>query len=109
MRIKVSGVDTLITGDNRRYAEYRVFTSIAPHDLKIRSVEVVIRRDSASTRSFLCTVLVDLGSSGRIKTQARAVHPSAAIDRAADRTAWLVDRRAAQGFSSNSAVSVRKA
>ena len=32
-------------------------------------------------------------------SQARAVHPTAAIDRAADRTAWLVSRRAGQGFS----------
>lgn len=56
-------------------------------------------RDSASNRSFLCTVVVDLGALGRIKTQARAVHPSAAIDRAADRTAWLVSRRAGQDFS----------
>ena len=39
------------------------------------------------------TVRVDLGRSGHIKTQARAMHPSAAIDRAADRTAWLIGRR----------------
>ena len=99
MRIKVSGVNIPITDDKRAYAEFRVFTSIAPHELRIRSVDVVIRRESAANRSFLCRVVVDLGTSGRIKTQARAVHPTAAIDRAADRTAWLVSRRAGQDFS----------
>jgi ribosome-associated translation inhibitor RaiA len=99
MRINVSGVNGPITDDKRAYAEYRFFTSIAQHDMSIRAVDVVIRRDSASHRSFLCTVVVDLGSSGQIRTQARAAHPSAAIDRAADRTAWLVRRRAGQDFS----------
>jgi len=99
MRINVSGVNVPIADDKRAYAEYRFFTSIAPHDMSIRAVDVVIRRDSAAHRSFLCAVVVDLGSSGRIKTQARAAHPSAAIDRAADRAAWLVRRRAGQDFS----------
>jgi ribosome-associated translation inhibitor RaiA len=102
MRITLSGINIPISDDKRAYAEYRFFTSIAPHEVTIRSVNVVIRRDSAANRSFLCTVVVDLGSSGRIKTQARAVHPSAAIDRAADRTAWLVSRRADQDFSPKS-------
>jgi ribosome-associated translation inhibitor RaiA len=99
MRIKVSGVNVPITDDKRGYAEYRFFISIAPHEMRICAVDVVIRRDSGSNRSFLCRVVVDLGPAGRIKTQARAAHPSAAIDRAADRTAWLVRRRAGQDFS----------
>jgi ribosome-associated translation inhibitor RaiA len=103
MRITVSGIDVSTTNGNRGYAEYRFFISIAPYEPRIRAVDVVIRRDSASASSFLCTVVVDLGSSGRIKTQARAARPSAAIDRAADRTAWLVRRRAGQDFNLKSA------
>ena len=80
MRIKVSGVDVSITNDQRAYTEYRVFTSIAPHGIRIRAVDVIIRRDSVPNRSFVCTIVVDLDSSGRIKTQARGAHPSAAID-----------------------------
>jgi ribosome-associated translation inhibitor RaiA len=99
VRIKVSGANVPITDDKRRYVEYRFFASIAPYVMRVRVVDVVIRRDSALIRSFLCTVVVHLTSSGRIKTQARAVHPSAAIDRAADRTAWLVRRRATEDFS----------
>jgi ribosome-associated translation inhibitor RaiA len=99
MRIKLSGVNVPIGDDKRGYVEYRFFTAIAPHVSRICAVDVVIRCDSAPGPAFVCTVVVDLASSGPIKTQARAVHPSAAIDRAADRTASLVRRRAAQDFS----------
>ena len=102
MRIKVAGDHLPITDDKRVYAEYRFFTAIAPYEVRIRSVDVAIRCTSVANRSFLCRVVVDLGSSGRLKTQARAVHPTAAIDRAADRTAWLVSRRARQSVSPES-------
>jgi ribosome-associated translation inhibitor RaiA len=95
----MSGVNLSISNDMRAYAEYRFFTSIAPHELEIRAMDVVLRRDSASNRQFLCTVVVDLASSDRIKTQARGAYLTAAIDRTADRTAWLVRRRADQDFS----------
>jgi hypothetical protein len=38
-------------------------------------------------------VTLELGSGDRIKTQARGGHPTAAIDRAADRAAWLLHHR----------------
>jgi ribosome-associated translation inhibitor RaiA len=99
MRIKVSGINAPIADEKRAYAEYRFFTSIAPHAPRVRAVHVIVTRDSGADRHFRCAVTVDLWPSGRVKTQARAVHPSAAIDRAADRTAWLVGRRIGQDFS----------
>jgi ribosome-associated translation inhibitor RaiA len=99
MRIRVSAIDTPVTDEKRAYAEYRFFTSIAPYEPRVVAVDVVVRRDSGASRQFLCTVTVDLGPSGRVRTQARAVHPSAAIDRAADRAAWLVGRRVGSDFS----------
>jgi ribosome-associated translation inhibitor RaiA len=99
MRIRISGVDTPITGEKRAYAEYRFFTSIAPHEKRVNAVDVVVTRDSSGNGEFLCSVIVDLGRSGRVKTQARAMHPSAAIDRAADRAASLIGRRVDSDFS----------
>jgi ribosome-associated translation inhibitor RaiA len=99
MRIRISGLDAQIAEDKRAYAEYRFFASIAPHEPHIGAVDVVVGRELTARRRFLCTVTVDLGRSGRVKTQARAMHPSAAIDRAADRTAWLIGRRVAQAFT----------
>ena len=93
MRIRISGIDTPIADEKRAYAEYRFFTSVAPYDPQVGAVDVVVGRQLAPRLPFVCTVTVDLGRSGHIKTQARAMHPSAAIDRAADRTAWLIGRR----------------
>jgi ribosome-associated translation inhibitor RaiA len=99
MRIRVSGIDAPIIDEKRAYAEYRFFTSIAPYEVNVRAIDVVVKRDSTAAGRFLCTVTVDLGGAGHVKTQARGVHPSAAIDRAADRTAWLVGRRIGRDFS----------
>jgi len=93
MRIRISGIDTPVAGEKRAYAEYRFFTSIAPYEPQVSAVDVVVGRACATRGQFLCTVTVDLGGSRHIKTQARAMHPGAAIDRAADRTAWLIGRR----------------
>jgi ribosome-associated translation inhibitor RaiA len=93
MRITVSGLDAPLADAKRAYAEYRFFTAIAPFDARVRAVDVAIRRDPANTPQFLCIVFVDLADAGALKTLARAAHPTAAIDRAADRAAWLVGRR----------------
>ena len=93
MRIRISGIDTPIADETRAYAEYSFFKAIAPYEPQVGAVDVVVGRESAARRQFLCTVTVDLGRAGHIKTQARAMHPSAAIDRAADRTTWMIGRR----------------
>jgi ribosome-associated translation inhibitor RaiA len=102
MRIRISGIDTPVADEKRAYAEYRVFTSIAPYEPQVGAVDVVIGRELTARRQFLCTVTVDLGRAGRIKTQARARYPSAAIDRAADRIALLIGRRIEREISMKS-------
>jgi ribosome-associated translation inhibitor RaiA len=99
MQIRVSGIDASVTGEKRAYAEYRFFAAIAPYETRIRAIDVVLTRQRAANRQFLCTVRVDLSGGGDVKTQARAVHPIAAIDRAAERTAWLVGHHSGQRFS----------
>jgi ribosome-associated translation inhibitor RaiA len=99
MRIRVSNINTPVTDEKHTYAEYRFFTAIAPYERSICAVNVLVGRPSPLDRQFICTVTVDLGASGHVKTQARALHPHAAIDRAADRTAWLVGRRVRSDFS----------
>jgi ribosome-associated translation inhibitor RaiA len=92
----VSGIDGPVSDEKRAYAEYRFFTAIAQHETRVRAIDVTLKRDRH--RRYLCTVSVDLSTAGHVKTQARAVHPIAAIDRAADRAAWLVCRRIGQDF-----------
>jgi ribosomal subunit interface protein len=99
MRIRVSGIDTPVADEKRAYAEYRFFTALARYEPQVGVVDVVVGRESEARRQFLCAVTVDLGRFGHIKAQARAAHPSAAIDRAADRTAWLIGRHIGRDFS----------
>src|SRR3954468_22963012 len=91
MRITLSA--NTLTDDTRAYGEYRFFTSVARHAAMVRAVDVTLTRVTGANPRFQCAVVVDLGVCGRIKTQARAPHPTAAIDRAAERAAWLLDRR----------------
>jgi ribosome-associated translation inhibitor RaiA len=93
MHMTVRGINFILSDSTRAYAEYRFFVATAQHRPDIRALDVAFRRDRAAHRPFHCTVVVDLGSQGCVKTQARAMTSSAAIDRAADRTAWLVERR----------------
>jgi ribosome-associated translation inhibitor RaiA len=93
MRITLSDGNTQITDGRRAYAEYRFFRVMARHEGLVRAVKVTVRRDAAVSRPFLCAITVDLASSATVRTQARAPHPTAAIDRAAERTAWLLARR----------------
>jgi hypothetical protein len=91
MRITLSGNN--LTGHTRAYGEYRFFTSVARHAALVRAVDITLKRVAEVNPRVQCAVVVDLGASGRVKTQARAPHPTAAIDRAAERVAWLLDRR----------------
>jgi len=100
MRIMLSGADFEITDPLRAYAEYRLFRSVARHEPLVTAVDIAVRQYESERDRFLCTVAVALRPAGRIRTQARGPHPGAAIDRAADRTAWLLDRRAQQPVSS---------
>jgi ribosome-associated translation inhibitor RaiA len=99
MRIRISGIETATADAKRAYAEYRFFRALAPYEPQVGAVDVRVGQEVTARRQFLCSVTVDLGGSGHIKTQARAMQPGAAIDRAADRTAWLIGRRIGRDFS----------
>jgi ribosome-associated translation inhibitor RaiA len=100
MHISLSGVSVDVADRIRAYAEYRFFSSVARHATLIRSVDIALRRIAGARGGVLCQVHIDLGTSGRVKTQARGAHPSAAIDRAADRAASLLGWRSHRSASS---------
>jgi ribosomal subunit interface protein len=93
MRISLSGAHVPVTDPLRAYVEYRLFTSVARHHASVQRADVLVRREATGHPRFVCTMSLDLGPAGRVKTQARGRHPEAAIDRAAERAAWLLDRR----------------
>jgi hypothetical protein len=102
MRIVVSAAATPLTGDQRAYAEYRVFTAVAAYGARITSVDVVVAPDAAPSARYRCSIAVDLGRRGCVNTQARSGCALAAIDRAADRAGRLVARRFADDCRSKS-------
>lgn len=99
MHITLATLDVDIPDHTRAYAEYRLFSCLSRHDLRVRTIEAVIRLDAAR-RYFRCLLSVDLGPAGRIKTQARRRNVTEAIDCAANRLGWLVERRMQQLISS---------
>ena len=100
MRIVLTGTDVVISDQLRAYTEYRLFKSVARYRNLIRGVAVSLRQHGGSADCFFCSVIVDLGPSGRIKTQSRGRHPNAAIDGAADRTASVLAQHSSQLISS---------
>lgn len=92
MRIIVRITNLTLGDEKRAYAEYRFFVATAQYQPDIRRLDVVVQRE-ATDRPFRCTAVVDLGAGGRIKTHARAVTFSTAIDRAAELTGRMIRRR----------------
>lgn len=100
MHIMVTGGDGIATDRIRAYTEYRIFKSAARYGAIVRTIHVAVRRDENDRDGVMCTVLIDLQPSGRVKTQARGAHPTAAIDKASDRAGRLLGRRQTQSLSS---------
>jgi ribosome-associated translation inhibitor RaiA len=101
MRIRVAS-SKASADEKRAYAEYRLFAAIAQYETCIRAVDVAVERDPSARGYFVCTVVVELRDAGQVKARARAGQATAAIDRAAERTAWLVGRRVRQDFRTKS-------
>jgi ribosome-associated translation inhibitor RaiA len=92
MRITVSARNLPASDDTRGYAEYRLFSAAAPFAARVRSLDIVLDRTPGELHVY-CTVRVDLSPAGHVRTQGRALHATAAIDRVADRVAWQLRRR----------------
>lgn len=88
MRVLVTsfgeGLDTQV----RTYAEYRFFSALAPHDI-VRGARVRLCVDG---RQVQCSVRIALHR-GSMTASASGTHATAAIDKAADRVAALMDSR----------------
>lgn len=93
MRVSLSVAHLTVTDSLRAYMEYRLFTSVARHHAIVQGADVRVRRETLGHARFVCTIALDLGHAGRVKTQARGTHLEAAIERATERAAWLLDRR----------------
>jgi ribosome-associated translation inhibitor RaiA len=91
MQIEVLGAEPHLTAQIRAYAEYRVFSRLAPLARDVTTVLVVLTR-SRDERYTVCALSADLGAAGCVRARTRHPHPTGAIDVAADRLVELLRR-----------------
>ena len=93
MQISVAGVTPLLTQQVRAYAEYKVFSRLAPLARSVEMVQVVVTEASGAEGGAICAVTADLGDAGLVKTRVRRSQATSAIDTAADNVARAAARR----------------
>jgi hypothetical protein len=95
MRISVVGPPSLSAEQIRAYAEYKFFSrlvTVAAGGCPVQVVVTTLDADSPAT----CTVAVDLGGAGFVRTRVRRAGAVPAVDAAADTIARAAARRLAE-------------
>jgi ribosome-associated translation inhibitor RaiA len=85
MQIHVIGQAPEAAPQLRAYAEYRVFSRLAPLAREVLSVQVVMTLSKGG--ETVCAVCADLGPAGSTQARSRHLHPIRALDLVADRLA----------------------
>lgn len=91
MRVVISSRGLPFDAQIRTYAEYRLFSTLAPHD-NVLGARVRLRRVEDAVQ---CHVRVTLRPRGSVHARGSAPHAAAAIDRAAGRIATRMDEHRA--------------
>jgi hypothetical protein len=84
MRIDVTDIARTFGRQTRAYAEYRIFSSLAPFDGVVREAAVSLT-SAARGRSVVCAVLVGVRTGTTLRVSARGRHAYEAVNRVADR------------------------
>lgn len=92
MRIHVIGPVPRFVERIRAYAEYRIFSELAPLARDVASVRVVVRQSPAGGVTSCCAS-ADLGAGRRVQVRSRRAQPTGAIDAAAERLSAAAARR----------------
>ena len=93
MRIEVTGTNDSVSPQIRAYAEYRLFTTLARHARVIGRVGVILgSSEQQASGALMCEVEVRLQASGFASVLAHGPHMHAAIDLAAQRIGYVIDR-----------------
>ena len=95
MQIHVLGAASSFSTQVKAYAEYKVFSRLAPHARRIGVVTVVLTSGNRAQEPACCAVTADLGAAGSVMTRVRRRQPVEAIDTAAAAVSDAVTRRLA--------------
>jgi hypothetical protein len=91
MKIEATQIARTFSRQTSAYAEYQIFSSIAPFSDVVRNARISLTR-GAEGHSVGCSVLVILESGRRIRVTARGRHAYDAINRAARKTGGILRR-----------------
>jgi len=93
MRIEITAQGDAVSARTRAYAEYRLFAKLARHSRRIDKVCLKVgSQDTAGNGGITCEVDVSLQGFGSARVSTQGPHAHAAIDRAADSIASVIDR-----------------
>jgi hypothetical protein len=93
MQIQITGTAPLVTQLVQAYAEYKVFSHLAPLSSRVATVQVVVAEPEEGDGDAVCMITADLGGAGWVRTRAREAHLTRAIDVAAGNVARSAARR----------------
>ena len=94
MQISVVGPPALSAEQIRAYAEYKLFSRLVAFVSEIADVHVVVTAPGGDSTAS-CTVALDLGEAGCVRTRIRRGGAVSAVDAAAETIARAAARRLA--------------
>jgi ribosome-associated translation inhibitor RaiA len=95
MQIHITGSAPSVTQQMQAYAEYKVFSQLAPLAARVATVQVVVAEPEEGGGDTVCVITADLGGAGYVRTRARGAHLTRVIDVAAGNVARSAARRLA--------------
>ena len=95
MHISVVGPPSLSAEQIRAYAEYKLFSRLVIFARHLGDVHAVVTAQSGAAHAT-CTLAVDLGEAGRVRTRVHRVSAVAAVDAAAELITHAIPRRLAR-------------
>jgi hypothetical protein len=93
MNIEATDIARTFGRQTRAYAEFRIFSSLAPFSEVVRKAAVSLS-PAAKGPAVVCTVVLDLEMGRRVRVTARGRHAFDAINRVGHRIGPALGRRA---------------
>jgi hypothetical protein len=84
VKIGVSATGEGIDPQTRAYAEYRLFSRLAPSEERVTGAAIALIGTNGRPRMAVCSISLDLHHGGRLRVSARAPHIYDAIDQAVE-------------------------
>lgn len=84
MKIGVSAAGDGIDPQTRAYAEYRLFSRLAPSRARVGDAAIALIGTNGRPRLAVCSISVSLLHGGHVRVSARAPHIYDAIDQAVE-------------------------